>query len=139
MSRVLLKVLVEDSLEIPRDVVIKMGRESEGEGRTWTIPIYIFNSEVIMAGPPNEEDPLENDGDPHPFHGPVLLGEQQHVAGIVDQYMEEILQHNPFPIVAVPDQGSNMGLLISTWRSCSIILFLLWLSQIRGQTWEFCP
>jgi hypothetical protein len=25
--------------------------------------------------------------------------------------MEEILQHNPFPIVAVPDQGSNMGIL----------------------------
>jgi hypothetical protein len=59
MSRVLLKVLVEGSLEIPRDVVIKMGRKSEGEGRSWTIPIYIFNSEVIMAGPPDEEDPPE--------------------------------------------------------------------------------
>jgi hypothetical protein len=23
--------------------------------------------------------------------------------------MDEILQHNPFPLVAAPDQGSNMG------------------------------
>jgi hypothetical protein len=110
MSRVLLKVLVEVPLEIPRDVVMKIGRESDGEDHSWTISIYIFNSEVIMDGPP-KEDPSENNGDPHPFHGHVLLGEQQHVAGITDQYMEEILQHNPFPIVAVPDPGSNMGTL----------------------------
>jgi hypothetical protein len=107
--RVLLKVLVEDLREIPRDVVIKMGRESDGEGRSWTVPIYIFNSEILLAGPYDEEDTPENNGDPHPFHGPVLPGEQQQVAGIIDQYMEEILQHNPFPIVAAPDQGSNMG------------------------------
>jgi hypothetical protein len=57
MSRVLLKVLVEDHREIPRDVVIKMGRESDGEGRSWTVPIYIFNSEILPDGPSDEEDP----------------------------------------------------------------------------------
>jgi hypothetical protein len=41
LSRVLLKVLVEDPLEIPRDVVIKMGHESDG-GHSWIVPIYIF-------------------------------------------------------------------------------------------------
>jgi hypothetical protein len=41
-SRVLLKVLVEHPLEVPPDVVIKMGRESDGEGHSWTIPIYVF-------------------------------------------------------------------------------------------------
>jgi hypothetical protein len=51
MARVFLRVLVEDLLEIPRDVVIKMGRESDGEGHSWTVPIYIFNSEVLMADP----------------------------------------------------------------------------------------
>jgi hypothetical protein len=30
LSRVLLKILVEDPLEIPRSVVIKLGRESDG-------------------------------------------------------------------------------------------------------------
>jgi hypothetical protein len=51
MARVLLKVLVEDPLEVPRDVVIKMGCESDGEGRSWIVSIYIFNSEALMAGP----------------------------------------------------------------------------------------
>jgi hypothetical protein len=31
LSRVLLKVLVEDPLEIPRSLIIKMGRESYGK------------------------------------------------------------------------------------------------------------
>jgi hypothetical protein len=35
-------------------------------------PSMFFNSEAIMARPPDEEDPLENNGDPHPFHDPVL-------------------------------------------------------------------
>jgi hypothetical protein len=110
MSRVLLKVLVEDLLEVPRDVVIKMGHESDGEGCSWTVPIYIFNSEALMAGLA-DEDLSENNGDPHPFHGPILPGEQHHVAGLADQFMEEVLQHNPYPIMAALEQGSNMGSL----------------------------
>jgi hypothetical protein len=111
MPRVLLNVLVEDVREIPRDVVIKMGRESDGEDQSWTVPIYIFNFEILSARPSYEDDPPENNGDPHPFHGPVLPGEQQQVTGLADQYMDEILQHNPFPllckgtILAVPAQS----------------------------------
>jgi hypothetical protein len=123
MSRVLLKVLVEDLLEVPRDVVIKIGRESDGEGCSWTVPIYIFNSEALMAGLA-DEDLSENNGDPHPFHGPILPGEQHHVAGLADQFMEEVLQHNPYPIVAALEQGSNMGSLTRNLANESVEVLL---------------
>jgi hypothetical protein len=42
LSIVLLKGLIEDPLETPCNIVIKMGRESDGEGRSWTVSIYIF-------------------------------------------------------------------------------------------------
>jgi hypothetical protein len=124
MSRVLLKVLVEDRREIPRDVVIKMGRESDGEGRSWTVPIYIFNSEILPDGPSDEEDPPDNNGDPHPFNGPVLTGEPLHVAAVADQYMEEILQQNPYPVVAVPDQGSSLVPLSRNFEGRSVVVTL---------------
>jgi hypothetical protein len=124
MSRVLLRVLVEDRREIPRDVVIKMGRESDGEGRSWTVPIYIFNSEILPVGPFDEEDPPDNNEDPHPFHGPILPGEQQQVAMVADQYMEEILQQNPYPVVAVPDQGSSLVPLARNVEGRSVVVTL---------------
>lgn len=64
LSRVLLKVLVEDPLEVLRSLVIKMGRESDGEGRSWTIPVYVFNSDLVNVGPADEEDPPTNNGNP---------------------------------------------------------------------------
>jgi hypothetical protein len=124
MARVLLKVLVEDPLEVPRDVVIKMGHESNGEGCIWMMPIYIFNSEAIMAGPLDEEDPPENNDEPLPFHGPVIPRERQQVAGLVDQFTEEVLQHNPFPVVAALDQGSNMGSLTQNMENNSVEVIL---------------
>jgi hypothetical protein len=84
MLRVLLKVLVEDVHQILGDVVIKMGPESDGEGRSWTMPIFIFNSEILSARPSDEDDPPENNGDPHPFHGLVLPGEQQQLVGLAN-------------------------------------------------------
>jgi hypothetical protein len=50
LSRVLLKVLIEYPLEVPRSLNIKLGREADGNGRPWIVPVYIFNSDVIQAG-----------------------------------------------------------------------------------------
>jgi hypothetical protein len=93
LSRVLLKVLVEDPLEVLRSLVIKMGRESDGEGRSWTVPVYVFNSGLVNVGPADEEDPPTNNGNPHPFHGLVVPGEQEFVAYITDHFMENLPQH----------------------------------------------
>jgi hypothetical protein len=74
LSRVLLKVLVEDPLEIPRSLIVKTGRE-DGKGRSWTVPVYLFNSSMVNAEPADEEDP---------FHGPMVPGEQDFVAHLAD-------------------------------------------------------
>jgi hypothetical protein len=60
VARVLVKILVEDPLEVPRSLIIKMGRELDGEGRSWTVPVYIFNSELLGAAHADEDDPPQH-------------------------------------------------------------------------------
>jgi len=48
-ARVLVKVMIDNPLEVPRSLVIKHGKELNGTGRSWTVPVYIFNSEFTNA------------------------------------------------------------------------------------------
>jgi hypothetical protein len=58
------------------------------------------------------------------------------VAGIADQFMEEILQHNPHFVVAVSDQGSNMGSLTRNMRNDLVEVILdreAYLERMQGR------
>jgi hypothetical protein len=99
LSRVLLKVLIVffcekvlivDSLEVPGSLLITMGRESDGLGRSWTMPVYMFNSQILGAEPTDEDDPPPFNGNPHPTNGPVLLGEEFQVQNIADQFIDNL-------------------------------------------------
>jgi hypothetical protein len=55
----------------------------------------------------DDEDPSANNGNPHPFHGPVVPGEQEFIVHIADQFMENLLQQSVN--LDVVDQTSNVG------------------------------
>ncbi|KAK3160566.1 hypothetical protein QOZ80_1BG0061260 [Eleusine coracana subsp. coracana] len=88
LARILVYVLVDNALDIPRSIAIKHGREADGEGRSWTVPVYICNSQ-LLAQPGDEEDPPANNGNPHPFHGPIVLDEAEFVADLADQFIDQ--------------------------------------------------
>jgi len=45
LARALVKVMIDNPLEVPRSLVIKHGKELGGVGKSWTVPVYMFNSE----------------------------------------------------------------------------------------------
>ena len=44
LARALVKVMIDNPLDVPRSLVIKHGKELGGVGKSWTVPVYIFNS-----------------------------------------------------------------------------------------------
>jgi hypothetical protein len=67
----------------------------------------------VNAGPADEEDPLANNGNPHPFHGPVVSGEEEFVAQMANHFVENF---PPVNQMQTPDQDSTViGLLDSNF------------------------
>ncbi|CAO2152121.1 unnamed protein product [Urochloa humidicola] len=69
-SRILTQCLVLNPEGVPRSVVVSQGSVNGGNGRSWSVPVYILGGYFPDAFP-GEEDPIPNNGNPHPIHGPV--------------------------------------------------------------------
>ncbi|CAL4989039.1 unnamed protein product [Urochloa decumbens] len=100
-SRILTNCLVLSPERVPRSVVISQGSVLGGNGRSWSLPVYILGGHFPDAFP-GDEDPVPDNGNPHPVHGPEVQfnpnvpqhWHQEQVGGTV---------HNPL------DAGINMG------------------------------
>ncbi|KAG8055945.1 hypothetical protein GUJ93_ZPchr0001g30415 [Zizania palustris] len=108
--RILLKVLVDQTIDIPRSITVKSCHSMDGEGRSWTFPVYIIGN-VLADGFPADEDELPpNGGNPHPFNGEVFPGDPNWV----QQWVDDQLPHAGFPnnnIVeqVFPEQQGNIN------------------------------
>ncbi|KAG8100540.1 hypothetical protein GUJ93_ZPchr0013g37132 [Zizania palustris] len=59
----------------------------DGEGRSWTFPVYILNNEFVDRFPLDDDDLPPNGGNPHPFNGDIFPGEPEWVQQWVDEQM----------------------------------------------------
>lgn len=60
-------MLIQDLDSIPSKLVIKKGNTAGGQGFSWTLYVYILNSEFPDAIPEEEELPLHVGGNIEPF------------------------------------------------------------------------
>lgn len=72
-SRVLARVLLLSPNRVPRSLVVSRGSVMGGIGRSWSVPVYLLNGNFPDEFQ-REEDPVPFDGEPHPEHGPPVLG-----------------------------------------------------------------
>jgi hypothetical protein len=101
-SRVLVRCSVLHTNKIPRSVLVCKPAVVGGAGLSWTVPVFVLNSqnnEPILG----DEDPIPEDGNPHPFPGPQL--ENQH-----NDYWENVQDLNDIEHANV-DEGWEPPLL----------------------------
>ncbi|RLN35671.1 hypothetical protein C2845_PM03G28780 [Panicum miliaceum] len=72
-SRVFSQCLVLSPERVPRSIVISQGSVLGGNGRSWSVPVFILGGHFPDAFPA-DEDPVPADGNPHPVHGQVQQG-----------------------------------------------------------------
>ena len=60
---------------IPRSLVISHGTSLGGNGRSWSVPTYILLGGHFPDVLPGDEDPVPQDGNPHPLHGHVPVNQ----------------------------------------------------------------
>ncbi|TVU08508.1 hypothetical protein EJB05_41913, partial [Eragrostis curvula] len=94
-SRVLVRVLVLSPDRVPRSLVVSQGTMLGGNGRSWTVPVYILDGQFPDIFPA-DEDPVPDDGNPHPLphHAPQIIGNQQ--PGWMEELQGGLNEDNPF-------------------------------------------
>ncbi|KAG8053717.1 hypothetical protein GUJ93_ZPchr0001g30831 [Zizania palustris] len=108
--RILLKVLVDQTIDIPRSITVKSCHSMDGEGRSWTFPVYIIGN-VLADGFPADEDELPPNGaNPHPFNGEVFPGDPNWVQQWVDDQLPHAgLPNNNIVEQVFPEQQGNIN------------------------------
>ncbi|KAG8065205.1 hypothetical protein GUJ93_ZPchr0004g40149 [Zizania palustris] len=121
LSRVLLKVLFDSTINIPRSITVKSCHSMNGEGRSWTFPVYILNNELADGFPADEDNLPPDGGNPHPFNGQVFPGEPAWIQQWVDDQMvngafqPDNLEVDPFPDNLPDLNGAVAGELWDNW------------------------
>ncbi|RLN03558.1 hypothetical protein C2845_PM13G06880 [Panicum miliaceum] len=72
-SRVLTRCLVLTPARVPRSVIVSQGTMLGGNGRSWSVQVFILGGN-FPDGFPGDEDPVPANGNPHPVHGEVQHG-----------------------------------------------------------------
>ncbi|KAG8046708.1 hypothetical protein GUJ93_ZPchr0008g12542 [Zizania palustris] len=81
------QTLYEDDLDVPRSITVKHGCDLDGGGRSWTFPVYLLQSDLADQWL-GDEDPLPPDnGNPHPFLGPIQPREPEWIQHWADDQM----------------------------------------------------
>lgn len=73
-SRVLVRCSVLHISRIPRSVIVCKSAAVGGAGQSWTVPVFVLNSQNNDQLP-GDEDPVPEEGNPHPLPG--VLPDQQ--------------------------------------------------------------
>ncbi|KAG8061174.1 hypothetical protein GUJ93_ZPchr0003g16526 [Zizania palustris] len=86
------EVMFDNTTDIPHSITFKFGRNIDGVGRSWTFSVYLLDNNVADIVPGNEDPlPLDN-GNPHPFVGPILPGEAEWFQDWVEEQQWEVPQ-----------------------------------------------
>ncbi|KAG8093092.1 hypothetical protein GUJ93_ZPchr0012g19630 [Zizania palustris] len=104
MARVMIKVLYDNPIDVPRSITLKSCHSMDGAGRSWTFPVFLLQNEFADRFPLDEDDLPPNGGNPHPFNGEVLPGEPEWVQHWAD---EQLLQ-GAFPVDLAPEENPHL-------------------------------
>ena len=71
-TKTFLECLVISPERIPHSFVVSQGSVLDGNGRSWTAPVFVIGGQFLDAFPP-DEDLVPHNGVLHPPHGHVML------------------------------------------------------------------